>query len=243
MGESAREQDEDEAMLGRWRPMPTRSGTGAPGTRGTTDVPGRPGVAGAPDAAGYALRDAARSGTAEPGAGPGAEPAADGDTPTPDGPAERGPGRPSPAAAPAAADDETSRGVRVTPVEGVSGTAVGRMPGTKGTGVRVPERGQAFEDEGDEAETLGYGMRDPFAEAERHDRAVRRWVLAGSLLLAALLFLVLQWAYSESEIRGLVPPPPHETETQLLHASAHEPTAVARPAVAGAVQRLDPDSE
>jgi len=61
------------------------------------------------------------------------------------------------------------------------------------------------DDDGDEGWT--YGLRDPFAEAERRERAVRRWALVASLLVALGIFLVLQWAYSRPGPGERTPPP------------------------------------
>lgn len=63
------------------------------------------------------------------------------------------------------------------------------------------------DDEEDDDEGWTYGLRDPFAEAERRERAVRRWALAVSLLVALGIFLVLQWAYSRPGPDERTPPP------------------------------------
>jgi len=62
-------------------------------------------------------------------------------------------------------------------------------------------------DDDDEDEGWTYGLRDPFVEAERHERAVRRWALLASLLVALGIFLVLQWAYSRPGPNERTPPP------------------------------------
>ncbi|MDZ7707031.1 MAG: hypothetical protein U5J97_03880 [Trueperaceae bacterium] len=61
-------------------------------------------------------------------------------------------------------------------------------------------------DDEDEDEGWAYGLRDPFEEAERQERAMRRWALAFALLVALGIFLVLQWAYSRPGLGDRTPP-------------------------------------
>ena len=65
---------------------------------------------------------------------------------------------------------------------------------------------RSWQDDEDE-QPFAYGMRDPFAEAERRERAVRRWVLILSLVVAAAVFVALQWAYSRPGPNDRTPPP------------------------------------
>ncbi len=48
----------------------------------------------------------------------------------------------------------------------------------------------------DEDALWGGGMRDPFAEAERRERFVRRLVLGTALVIATSVFLALQFGYA-----------------------------------------------
>ena len=61
-------------------------------------------------------------------------------------------------------------------------------------------------DEEEEDDAFAYGTRDPFAEAERRERANRRWVLLGALALAVAAFLAVQWAYSRPGVDDRTPP-------------------------------------
>jgi hypothetical protein len=86
----------------------------------------------------------------------------------------------------------------------------GAAPG--GSGGAVPASVEAEgawdvddEDEDDE-DAWAFGLRDPFAEAERRERAVRRWALGLALLVAVAVFLALQWAYSVPGPEGRTPP-------------------------------------
>ena len=95
----------------------------------------------------------------------------------------------------------------------VTHTEAGATPSRR-VHVNVPDRHEdgghddgGHEDDYEDDESFGFGMRDPFAEAERREREVRRWVLGGALLAAAVLFLVLQWAYSRPSMVDSTPPP------------------------------------
>lgn len=97
-------------------------------------------------------------------------------------------------------------------------------PGGRPTGATVPafdpsdesrkvtiDRGRGSDgtedDDEDEDEGWAYGLRDPFEEAERQERAMRRWALAVALLVALGIFLALQWAYSRPGLGDRTPPP------------------------------------
>ncbi len=68
------------------------------------------------------------------------------------------------------------------------------------------DRAEDHNDDEDEDEGWAYGLRDPFEEAERQERAMRRWALAVALLVALGIFLVLQWAYSRPGLGDRTPP-------------------------------------
>jgi len=63
-----------------------------------------------------------------------------------------------------------------------------------------------IDDEDEDEDEWAFGFRDPFAEAERRDRALRRWTLGVALLVAVAVFLALQWAYSVPGPEGTAPP-------------------------------------
>jgi hypothetical protein len=62
------------------------------------------------------------------------------------------------------------------------------------------------DDEDEDEDEWAFGFRDPFAEAERRDRALRRWTLGVALLVAVAVFLALQWAYSVPGPQDSAPP-------------------------------------
>jgi hypothetical protein len=64
----------------------------------------------------------------------------------------------------------------------------------------------AYDEDEDEEDAWAFGLRDPFAEAERRERAVRRWALVIALLVAVAVFVTLQWAYSVPGPEGSAPP-------------------------------------
>lgn len=183
----------DEAMLGAWRrraPRPPLAGAGGPDAwddddedRDALDV-----GAASPRAA-ATERDRASTGATAP--------------------------RPEEAAVPRGDAWHDASGEPEEPLGEVlrTGSGRGRTSGVTVTGSRyVAGRNppttvsRSWQDDEDE-QPFAYGMRDPFAEAERRERTVRRWVLVIALVVSAAVFLALQWAYSRPGLDDRTPPP------------------------------------
>ena len=185
-----------------------------------TDVPPASGAQAAPDGGtddpwrnvlepededdGFGTFSAPRAATRTPPAAPVEPPASA--SPAPESPAPEAPVQTSSAVAASAAPSP------VEPEEGAAAPGVGGTPGAQraeadggedeawgagGGGARPADTSPWIRSGFDEDDPRwAAGTRDPFAEAERRERAVRRLVLGVALALAVGVFAVLQWLYA-----------------------------------------------